>query len=207
MGRLALTSETLSTAAAGTLEYDGGELYFTPAGTQRGLIPSAQYFRLNGNRAGANATGAQSFFGVGVTLSSNTIYKFESTIAMSKSAGTTSVTTGLLYGGTATLNSIHYFTQFKYNTAGFGSVPSTDSFSIFSQIATLSNIISGQTSAVQTFAMFTTGTVSIASGGTFIPQYQLSAAPGGAFTVQAGSDFLIYPVGTAGSNASIGEWA
>lgn len=207
MGRLALTSETLSTAAAGTLEYDGSELYFTPLDTQRGLIPSAQYYRLNGTRAGANATGAQSFFGVGVTLSSNTIYKFESTIAMSKAAGTTSVTTGLLYGGTATLNSIAYFTQFKYNTAGFGSVPSTDSYSIFSQVATLSNIISGQTAATQIYAMYTTGTVSVGAGGTFIPQYQLSAAPGGAFTVQAGSDFLIYPIGAAGSNTSVGTWA
>ena len=51
------------------------------------------------------------------------------------------------------------------------------------------------------------GTVSIATGGTFIPQYSLSAAPGGAYTTQLGSYFLIYPLGASGSNTSIGTWA
>jgi hypothetical protein len=51
------------------------------------------------------------------------------------------------------------------------------------------------------------GTVSVNAGGTFIPQYQLSAAPGGAYTVALGAYFLIYPVGTSGSNTSVGTWA
>jgi hypothetical protein len=51
------------------------------------------------------------------------------------------------------------------------------------------------------------GTVSVNAGGTFIPQYSLSAAPGGAYTTQIGSYFLIYPISAAGSNTSVGTWA
>ena len=45
------------------------------------------------------------------------------------------------------------------------------------------------------------------AGGTFIPQYQLSAAPGGAYTTQIGSYFKLSPLGVSGSNTSIGTWA
>jgi hypothetical protein len=206
-GKVVIANTALSTASAGTLEYDGGELYFTPLGTQRGLIPGMQYYRLNGSLAGSNVNTAQSFFGVGVTLSSSTIYKFEYTIAMSKTAGVTSHNVALLFGGTATINNIGYFTQIKYNTTGFGSVSSTDSWSVWSATAGSTGIFTGITSATEYHVYFCTGTVSINSGGTFIPQYILSAAPGGAYTVQAGSDFLIYPVGSAGSNTSVGTWA
>ena len=49
--------------------------------------------------------------------------------------------------------------------------------------------------------------LSVNAGGTFIPQYSLSAAPGGAYTSQPGSYFLIYPVGASGANVSVGTWA
>jgi hypothetical protein len=51
------------------------------------------------------------------------------------------------------------------------------------------------------------GTVSINAGGTFIPQYQMSAAPGGAYTAQIGNYFKISPLGASGSNTSIGTWS
>jgi hypothetical protein len=51
------------------------------------------------------------------------------------------------------------------------------------------------------------GTVSINAGGTFIPQYTLSAAPGGAYSTIAGSYVKIYPVGAAGATVNVGSWA
>jgi hypothetical protein len=51
------------------------------------------------------------------------------------------------------------------------------------------------------------GTVSVSGGGTFTPQYILSAAPGGAYSTVAGSYFLIYPISESGSNTSVGAWA
>jgi hypothetical protein len=51
------------------------------------------------------------------------------------------------------------------------------------------------------------GTVSVNAGGTFIPQYTLSAAPGGAYSTAIGSYIRIAPVSASGSNTSVGAWA
>ena len=91
MSILVLTSDTLSSpAAVGQIEYSSPIYAATPIGTQRGIIPTQQYYRLNSTVAGADSTSAQSIFGVGVTLSASTVYEFEIIFALSKTAGATS---------------------------------------------------------------------------------------------------------------------
>jgi hypothetical protein len=51
------------------------------------------------------------------------------------------------------------------------------------------------------------GHLAIGTGGTVNPFIQFSAAPGGTSTVNAGAWFKFTPVGTTGSNVSIGTWA
>jgi hypothetical protein len=46
----------------------------------------------------------------------------------------------------------------------------------------------------------------INAGGTVIPQFQFSAAPGGAPTIKAGTFFRCYPIG-ANTVAAAGPWA
>ena len=205
-GTPVLSSQSLGTATAGKLDYDGKVQYFTPLGTQRGVIPGMQYYALNSGVAGSNATGSQSLFGVGVTLSASTIYAFQSLWAIAKTAGTTTHTVSMLFGGTATVNSIQYIV--------FGSGGST--YNTLQSAATNYNIAnttssialtSNQTNATSMTNYRCEGIVSINAGGTFIPQYALSAAPGGAYTTQVGSYFLIYPIGASGSNVSVGTWA
>ena len=41
----------------------------------------------------------------------------------------------------------------------------------------------------------------------FIPQYTVSAAPGGAYTTQIGSYIKLSPISVSGANTSIGTWA
>jgi hypothetical protein len=197
----------LATASVGAMEFDGKLPYFTPQGTQRGLMPAAQYYRLNTGNVGSNVNTAQSVFGVGVTLSANTVYAFEGFYMLNKTAGATAHTVSYGFGGTATVNN-----------AAFGGV----SFTSVSSPAPLgnSNVFSGYTQSLASTAyttslasatIYTTvkfwGTVSINAGGTFIPQYTLSAAPGGAYTVQISSYINIYPIGAAGANTSVGAWA
>jgi hypothetical protein len=209
-GKVVLANTALSTASAGTLEYDGGKLYFTPLSTQRGLVSSAQYYRLNSTLAGSNATGAQNLLGVGVTLSSNTVYAFEGVYCIIKSAGTTSHTVSSLFGGTATLNNISYSVHIpQSSTTGTvnGTAGTTTVYGLYIQQASATVITGAITLSAQAVFPTIRGTVSVNSGGTFIPQYSLSAAPGGAYTTQIGSYFLIYPISTAGSATSIGTWA
>ena len=196
-----------ATATAGAIEYDGTVFYGTPQGAQRGIIPAAQFFRLESNLAGTNVNTVQSVFGVSVTLSTSTVYAFEAIYYFNKTAGVTSHTLGIGYGGSATLNSILWGgLSFDGST-----VLPTRANSGTSQIASASAanlVVTGAiASAASTAFISIKGIVSINGGGTFTPQYTLSAAPGGAYSTMAGSYFLIYPIDASGSDTSVGTWA
>ena len=208
-GDLTFTSGSLAgTATAGTMEYDGKALYMTPQGTQRGIVPGQQFFRLEANLVGSNVNTAQNLIGVGVTLSSSTIYEFEGLFLLNKSAGVTSHTNTFQFGGTATINNINYWIYAGDNATGQTTGMSAAGTNIFALLSTAgAAVIGARSSATLFIVMKVRGTVSINSGGTFIPQYLLSAAPGGAYTTSAGSYFNIYPIGTSGSNTSVGTWA
>ena len=203
-----LTSGTnLTSATAGALEYDGKVVYATPQGTQRGVVPGAQFYRLNADLVGANATGAQNILGVGVTLSSSTVYVFEMYFVLTKSAGATSRIVSISFGGTATLNNIAYGGLAGGGNSAYppGLMGSASSFEYNSAAAvTLSG---ASTATTQTLSQTFHGTVSVNAGGTFIPQYSLSAAPGGAFSTVAGSYMLIYPISASGGATNVGTWA
>jgi hypothetical protein len=212
MSILALTSDTLiGTAAAGNIEYSSPIFTGTPIGTQRGIVPTQQYYRLNADLAGANVSTAQSLFNVGVTLSASTVYEFEGLYVLAKSAGATSHTLGFGFGGTATVNNI------LYEASGGALVSATPSGTLITNINYLLGSVANSTANTVVFTAIATagicfsyivrGTVSINAGGTFIPQYTLSAAPGGAYSTVAGSYIRIAPVSASGSNTSVGAWA
>jgi len=206
MSSIVLTADTLlGTPTIGSVEFDGKAFYNTAQGTQRGVIPGAQFFRLESNLAGANVATVQSVFGVSVTLSTSTIYAFEAMYYFNKTAGTTSHTLGIGYGGSATINSI------LWNSVGIdgsATLPTRSTPGLAANAAVTNQTITGATAsaAATTFANIK-GMVSINGGGTFTPQYTLSAAPGGAYSTMANSYFLIYPIGASGANISVGAWA
>lgn len=181
----------------------------TPNSLGTGRVPAEQFYRLDSALAGANAIGAQSIFGVGVTLVGSTVYQFEGVYALNRSAGTTSHSIGVGFGGTATLNNIAYQMAGQYNSLGFTSTTSAIANTLpwFVQTASNTVLITGITSAPTYLMFLVTGTVSVNVGGTFIPQYTLSATPGGAYSTQAGSYFKISPLAASGSNVNIGSWA
>lgn len=199
MSQLVLTADALSSpAVAGTTEYNGTIQTFTPLGTQRGVVPAEQFFKLNAVVAGADVTSAQSIYGVGVTLSASTQYEFELVVNISKFVGTTSHTVAFGFGGTATVNNILYIIS-GASTAGtfYNQVQSTAATTATTAI----------TAATNTVTALIKGTVSINAGGTFIPQYTLSAAPGGAYGTTVGAYMKIKPIGVSGANVSVGTWA
>ena len=206
MSSIVLTADTLlGTPTIGSVEFDGKAFYNTAQGTQRGVIPGAQFLRLESNLAGANVATVQSVFGVSVTLSTSTIYAFEAMYYFNKTAGTTSHTLGIGYGGSATINSI------LWNSVGIdgsATLPTRSTPGLAANAAVTNQTITGATAsaAATTFANIK-GMVSINGGGTFTPQYTLTAAPGGAYSTMANSYFLIYPIGASGANISVGAWA
>lgn len=206
-----LNADSLGTAAAGAFDYDGKVFYATPQGTQRGVVPGAQFFRLNSDLAGANVSTAQNLFGVGVTLSSSTVYAFEAFYGLSKSAGATAHNLGYGFGGTATVNNILYEAVGGYILSStLSSTLRTDAtYAIGSATNSTSNtnVYANAAGAAISWSHIVRGTISVNVGGTFIPQYTLSAAPGGAYSTVAGSYFMIYPIGASGANVNVGTWA
>jgi len=206
LASILLTSGTnLTTATAGAVEYDGKVVYATPLGTQRGIVPTQQYYRLDSALVGANVNTAQSMFGVGVTLSASTVYEFEIEVALIKTVGATAHSVGIGFGGTATINNFIAI----YNGGLSSSASKIDTTTSQVLLQAVTNTTASQSAGVASLYFWGVikGTVSINAGGTFIPQYTLSAAPGGAYSTQIGSFIRIAPVSASGSNTSVGAWA
>jgi len=205
---LNLTSGTnLTTATAGAVEYDGKVFYGTPQGTQRGIIPDAQFYRLNADYAGTASTSAQGIFGatLGVTLSSSTVYAFEMVVVFSKTATATIHTLSLGFAGAATLNNILYGGVTNYSATAFSSGTSGSPATFYSNTASATSIGSATASANFNWTTQFRGTVNVNAGGTFIPQYTTSVSVG-PYSTLAGSYILIYPIGSAGL-INVGTWA
>lgn len=209
MGTYSTTGPTLARTTIFSSSNAGSAI--TLSGTSNVFITSPasrvpQFYELNSTVAGANATGAQSLLGVGVTLSASTVYAFDGMFLLVKTAGTTSHTVATLFGGTATLNNINYTLMYGYNSASSTSPANGAAINYFSASTAQVFTAAQSTASLYVWANIK-GIVSVNAGGTFIPQYALSAAPGGAYTTQIGSHFNIYPIGASGSNISVGTWA
>lgn len=183
--------------------------YMTGAvnGLGAGLYQAQQVYRLNTGFAGANGTSAQPLLGAGVTLVASTVYEFEIQFALAKTAGTTSHTLAIGFGGTATLNNIAYRVNHRSEDNSTFPLAVGGAMATNNIAAATAQVISGAfTNANATHHGIIQGTVNVNAAGTFIPQYTLSAAPGGAYTTQIGSYMKIAPIGAAGL-ISQGTWA
>ena len=205
-----VSGANLTTAVAGSAEYNGIAPMFTPIGTQRGVIPAEQYYRLNATLVGANAVGNQHIIGKGCAVSSSTIYGFEGVFALNKAAGTTSHTVSFGFAGSSsTFNNILY--NLTAHAAGAALIVGGAVITHGVITSTAQTVI---TTAITTAAfnvyIVIKGTVSINTGVSangFVPAYSLSAAPGGVYATQIGSYFRIYPIAAAGADINVGVWA
>lgn len=142
----------------------------------------------------------------GVVLNSSTVYQFETAYFLRKNAGTTSASMSFAFGGSATVNNNIFGGYYAQNTTNAN--PTTGN--IYTGWSTTSPTAIQWQAATASATVFGLarlfGTVSVNAGGTFIPAYLLSAAPGGAYFATAGTYFNIYPIGASGSDIRIGTW-
>jgi hypothetical protein len=180
-------------------------LYSNPTSLGRGIIPSAQYFRLNTNLTGLASASAQTLLGAGVLLASNTVYEFEGLFDLSRSA-TTSATISLSFdtsGGMVVNNILYHVITTTTDNSANTATTSTMTINTTSAIA-----ITGALALSHRFVINRiVGTISIGStGGRLTPMYTVSTNAF-SFNTRAGSFFKIWPIGASGSNISIGNWA
>lgn len=166
------------------------------------------FYRLNANLVGSNsASPAQKIFGVGVTLAANTVYSFTGLYVFSKTLGGTNHDFRIGWSlSTATVNNIILVgAGVREGTAI--STDDTDPVAFVHNSTGNTRVSPSVSSAIFTISLQVSGTVSVAGGGTFTPSYDLTVAPGGAYTTVAGSYIAFTPIGAAGSNSSQGTWS
>jgi hypothetical protein len=141
---------------------------------------------------GQNVSTAQPWFpsAGGVTLIASETYRFYGRLWATRTAGVTSHTTAVLFGGAATLNSITYWAEAR--TGDANALASTNGFRATSNAALV--IKAASTSATEDLDIFVEGIVRINAGGSFIPQFQYSVAPGGTPTIKQGTHFVVWPL-------------
>lgn len=204
-----LTSGTnLSVPAAGAVEYDGVVFYSTPQTTsQRGILPSIYVLALSADYLANDSSAAQKVFNVGtgsagtITLSGSTTYMFEGTYYITRSLGTSSHTTSLLFALGSPLTSITYHIDSTTSTgAALTAVNRIYATSVNATIAT-----GASTSATENLVFTVKGILRTNASATLQPQFQYSSAPGGAPTVLKNSYIKFVPIGTS-SVTTVGNW-
>lgn len=192
--------------AAGELQANRLDLGYYD-GTQFRLIGrETEYWKAltADDTGGQNVNTAQPWFPTAgtLTLPGSTTWEFEGLLRLSRAAGAASHTTGILFGGTATLTSIDYFGE-----AMTGDANALVSISGFWATAATSLVLKAASTSITEQSLFKVrGIVRINAAGTFIPQFIYTVAPGGAPTVLRGSYFRMKRIGI-NTLGSVGPWA
>ena len=152
---------------------------------------------------GTNVNTAQPVFAATedtLTVPSDTSFLLEACYHI-HTTGTTSHQLGLLFGGTATLTSIGY----GANVTNAATEVTGATSALWIATAAVTNVTPATATATH-HTCYLNGVVRINAGGTFIPQYQWSAAPGVAGVTLANSYLKLTPFGNK-SRSAIGPWA
>lgn len=196
LGPLQFQSGTnLTTAAAGNCEFDGTCFYATSVASARQIVVTEQLSIASADFTGTDVNTAQPIFTAAqdtFTVAGSTTYEFEAVYWILRSAGTTSHTFATLFGGTATFTGIMYIAHISNPT---GTVLGNDQI-IIANVATATVLTAANTSATENIYVHLRGSMRINAAGTVIPQFQFSAAPGGAPTIKKDTFFRIWPAGS-----------
>ena len=164
----------------------------------------AWYYEPANDTGGSNVNTAQPWFPTSgsISLTAGTTYYFQGRLYATRSAGTTSHTTAVLFGGTATITSL-----VGHAEARTGDANALSAYNGFRMTSASGVVVkAASTSATEDLDAFAEGFVQINAAGTLIPQFQYSVAPGGTPTILTGSYFFICPRGLNGTDMGAG-WA
>lgn len=206
---LDLTAGTnLTTAASGSIEYDGTTLYFTPIASQRGVVVTESFIATTATRTLASAITLQSIFAGStgatngaLTVNGSTSYYFECSLNLSAMSATSgNLGFSIVGAGGAT------FTSAAWHAFGLDATAQNTG----AAIGGIWSNVNAQTGNIATAAVGTAFTVLIKgifrinAGGTIIPSVQLTTAA--AAVIGVNTWFKCYPIGT-NTVVTVGQWS
>jgi hypothetical protein len=197
-----LTSGTnLTTAVAGSIEYDGSVGYFTSVGVQRGVWMAEQIAILAASYTLTSQTAAQKMFDTTVSPNgaislSVGFYEFECGFGLS-SMSTTSGSFGWTLGGAAT------FTTTWISSAKSGTAATAGTANITYNTGANTSLVTANTTGLGQCTI--TGIISVTVAGTIIPQISLTVAA--AAVVATNSYFKIRKISGTTTAQATGNWS
>lgn len=192
----------LTTPINGAIEFNSKCLAFTPLNSERGLILSSQTVVNISAIAGTNATTAQPFLDKNPVVSSGTWYEFSGIFMLAKTVGTNSHNIDFKFGGTAVISAVTSFTVAQIGPGRYGGLTEAGAWN--SDIRFQLNAIPINY-GVAFVAVKISGFVHFSTGGSFIPQYILSADPGGSYSTDPACGFKIAPLASSGGSVNVGN--
>lgn len=156
-----------------------------------GIESAAQLKELTADdTGGTNVNTAQPWFPTGGTV---TVvagrYHFRGLFKSTRTAGSNSHTTANLFGGTASVGQIDYIGQSR-----IGDTNTLQAIQAFWALDANAFVLKAASTATTEHIMWLIeGWVNFTAGGTWIPQFIYSAAPGGAPTINRGTFFRMVP--------------
>lgn len=197
---------TLITAPiTGAIEHDGTSFYSTPdtaAVSGRAVSEDSHLVCQSATGALASQNTVQKIFATpttgALTVAAGTTYLIDALILLN--CGTVTHTTAFGFGGTASITSVMFETEFINAVAGTLVTPQSARF------ITIAGGVMNATSILASGHFRVKGVVRINAGGTLIPQITFSSAPTGTNTVGINSFLKLTPIGSGTVN-QIGAWA
>ena len=203
---LTLTSGTsLTTAAAGAVEFDGAAFYATAAASSRQVVDAEQFQCISGTYTLTNSTSAQQLFNAtatgALTVQGSTAYWFECEFDLtSLSASSHTISFGFALGSSASVTSIKYLAD--SNTGAAGTFASWVTGIITSASATQ---IHASANTTTTFQSRLRGIIRINHSGTITPQVTMGTNAAAA-VVGANSWIRLWAVGS-NTVTNVGDWS
>ena len=195
----------LTTPFEGAMEYEGKSLYFTPAGAQRSVLQAMQMYQLDANRSASNITTIQTIFGKAVAVQAGTRYQYQINATFQGTAATAK-SIGYALAGTATLTA-HDYEAISFFAAATTTPTATNMMQnrITTNFATIVAVTAASGAAAGFFTLRIRGSFDVDTDGVIDFSFNFSAVPT-VGTVIAGSNVMLWPVGTDVGDTQIGDW-
>lgn len=182
---------TTSATPRGRINHIGPVIVDNPGSNSKDVFPYI-YSCLAADFTGTDDPNAQPVFPAAqdtITVEAATAYEFEALYHI-HTLGTTSHSTSVLFGGTATLTSIGYMAMANQTATESSAAPSA------SWATSGAAVVVGAAVAAATHnTILLKGVIRVNAAGTLVPQFKFSAAPGAAPTVLANSYFKLRAIG------------
>lgn len=166
--------------------------------TSAAIYPGMQYYYRN-NSGSMSVSGTTDILGVGVTVYGSYTWEYEVGWIISKTVGNNThniIAQIAATTGTSCNGLVHYSVSTAALVAGRTALGGS---------VTVASAVTSSTAFVRVTERGFCSTTT--SSTTLTPQGNISANPGGTYTIQAGAYMKIWPIGASGANVSVGAWA